>query len=444
VSEEATQQSARAAGFSKCPDQAFDAASSLRPFKGELLRSLILALDFFLIITALYQLKPASRSLLIEGLGTEALPYVWLGSAAALLVTVVLYRKLLARFGRVNVVLASCLVFVAILVGFRLLATAPSATLAVAFYIFVDIFGVVLVEQFWSLADGSYRTDEGRRWFGFVGTGGLLGGVAGGGLAALLIRHTPLQTPDLMLVAAGLVLLILALTRAIGRRGLLERQDEGPEPAAAKLGGLRLIANRRYLLLIAAALLLAQILSPLIEYQFLQIIEATYPEREARTAALSLFFSILSGVSIGVNLILTPLILHGVGVLAGLLVQPLAMTVATAGFMAYPSLIPAAVMKISDRGLSYSINRAAKELLYIPVEPSLMAQAKAWIDMFGYRLFKALGSLIIIGATALAAHGIGVVDLGWLVIGGCILWTWVLILLHREYQRLTMPSSVRS
>lgn len=247
-----------------------------------------------------------------------------------------------------------------------------------------------------------------------------------------------------MLVAAGLVLLILALTRTIERRVLLERKEELPVPAAAKLGGWRLIANRRYLLLIAATLLLAQVLSPLIEYQFLQIIEATYPERETRTAALSLFFSILSGVSIGVNLILTPLILHGVGVLAGLLVQPLAMAIATAGFMAYPSLIPAAMMKISDRGLSYSINRAAKELLYIPVEPSLMAQAKAWIDMFGYRMFKALGSLIVIGATALGAHGVGVVDLGWLVIGGCVLWSWVLILLHREYRHLTTPSPARN
>lgn len=409
------------------------------PFRGELLRSLILALDFFLIISALYQLKPASRSLLIEGLGADALPYVWLGSGAALLVTVALYRKVLARFGRVNVVLASCLFFIAILLGFRLLAIAPTAAMAVAFYIFVDIFGVVLVEQFWSLADGSYRTDEGRRWFGFVGTGGLLGGVVGGGLAALLIHHTPLQTPDLMLVAAGLVFLILLLTKTIERLGLLERGEESPASTAAKPGGWRLITHKRYLVLIAAALLLAQLLSPLIEYQFLQIIEATYPEREARTAALSLFFSVLSGISIAVNLILTPLILNGMGVLAGLLLQPIAMAGATAGFMAVPTLIPAAIMKISDRGLSYSINRAAKELLYIPIEPILMAQAKAWIDMFGYRLFKALGSLIIIGVTALGAHGMGVVDLGWLVIAGCVLWSWVLVQLHREYRRLTRP-----
>lgn len=244
-----------------------------------------------------------------------------------------------------------------------------------------------------------------------------------------------------MLVAAGIVLLILALTLTIERRGLLHRPGDSNHVTRPSPSGWRLLTNQRYLALIAAALLLSQVLAPLVEYQFLKIIEATYPEREARTAALSLFFSILSAVSIGVNLVLTPLILRGLGVLAGLLLQPLALTTSTAGFMLHPTFIPAAIMKISDRGLSYSINRAAKELLYIPIEPMLMAQAKAWIDMFGYRLFKALGSLIIIGATTLAAHGLGVVDLGWIVLGGCVLWSWVLVELHREYRRLTAPIS---
>jgi ATP:ADP antiporter, AAA family len=406
---------------------------------GGLLRSLVFSLDFFLIITALYQLKPASRSLLIESLGADSLPYVWIGSAIALLLTIAIYRKMLMRFGRVQVVLASCLFFAAALVVFRLLAATQAAWVAVAFYVFVDIFGVVLAEQFWSLADGTYRSEEGRRWYGVVGTGGLLGGVVGGLLAALLIHDTPLQTPDLMLVAAALVGLILGLTWAMDRWGLLQRTGEmEPDPAVAMhAGGWRLIAGSRYLLLIAAALLLAQTIAPLVEYQFLRIIETTYPEREARTAALSLFFSIMGGVSVAVNLVLTPLILNYMGVLSGLLVQPLALAIATGGFMLHPTLIPAAIMKICDRGLSYSINRAAKELLYIPVEPMMMYQAKAWIDMFGYRLFKAFGSLIIIGLSQWSLSGSGVVDLGWVALGGCGLWAWVLVALNREYQALT-------
>jgi AAA family ATP:ADP antiporter len=414
--------------------------------QGPLLRSLVFSLDFFLIITALYQLKPATRSLLIEALGADSLPYVWIGSAIALLITISVYRKMLIRYGRVQVVLASCLFFAAALVVFRLLAATHAAWVAVAFYIFVDIFGVVLAEQFWSLADGTYRTEEGQRWYGFVGTGGLLGGVAGGLLAAFLIRYTPLQTPDLMLVAAALVGLILGLTWAMDRWGLLQRTGEGvPDPAVAMhAGGWRLIAGSRYLMLIAGALLLAQTLSPLIEYQFLHIIEATYPEREARTAALSLFFSVMGGVSVGVNLVLTPLILNFMGVLSGLLVQPLALAISTGGFMLHPTLIPAAIMKICDRGLSYSINRAAKELLYIPVEPMVMYQAKAWIDMFGYRLFKALGALIIIGLSQWTLAGHGVVNLGWVVLVGCGIWAWVLVTLNREYLTLARPEPIET
>ncbi len=407
-----------------------------------MLRSLVFSLDFFLIITALYQLKPATRSLLIEALGADSLPYVWIGSALALLITITVYRKMLIRFGRVQVVLASCLFFAAVLVVFRLLATTHAAWVAVAFYIFVDIFGVVLAEQFWSLANGTYREEEGRRWYGFVGTGGLLGGVVGGLLAAFLIRYTPLQTPDLMLVAAALVCMILGLTWAMDRWGLLQRtgQTASDPSVVMHAGGWRLIAGNRYLLLIAAALLLAQTISPLVEYQFLHIIEATYPEREARTAALSLFFSVMGGVSIAVNLVLTPLILNFMGVLSGLLVQPLALAVSVGGFMLHPTLIPAAVMKICDRGLSYSINRAAKELLYIPVEPMVMYQAKAWIDMFGYRLFKALGALIIIVLSQWTLAGHGVVNLGWVVLAGCGLWAWVLVTLNREFQTLTRQS----
>lgn len=422
--------------------------SSLSPNfrQGALLRSLVFSLDFFLIITALYQLKPATRSLLIEALGADSLPYVWVGSAFALLITIAVYRKMLIRFGRVQVILASCLFFAGALVVFRLLATTHAAWVAVAFYIFVDIFGVVLAEQFWSLADGTYRAEEGRHWYGFVGTGGLIGGIVGGLLAAFLIRYTPLQTPDLMLVAAALVGLILGLTWAMNRWGLLQRTGEiESHPAVAmSAGGWRLIAGSRYLVLIAAALLLAQTISPLVEYQFLHIVEATYPEREARTAALSLFFSVMGGVSVAVNLVLTPLILNYMGVLSGLLVQPLALAVSAGGFMLHPTLIPAAIMKICDRGLSYSINRAAKELLYIPVEPMVMYQAKAWIDMFGYRLFKALGALIIIGLSQWSLAGNGVVDLGWVVLVGCGIWAWVLATLNREYLSLTRPAGNQS
>jgi len=403
------------------------------------LRTAVLFANFFLIIMALYHLKPASRSLVLEALGSDSLPYIWIASAISLFLLISVYHRILDHYSRLQVVLGSCVVFIVSLVVIRLLLVFPGEVVPIVFYVFVDIIGVVLVEQFWSLTNTIYSTEEGKRWYGMVGTGGLVGGVAGGGAAALVINYTPLQTPDLLLVAAFIIGIIYVLTRMMARFKMYANDSVPDISKAESKNGWRALSHNRYLLLIAAALLMAQLVSPLVEYQYLRIIESLYPEREERTAILSLFFSLLSAVSIFVNVLITPLVLRYLGVLAGLLVQPLALATSSYGFVLQPTLWPAATMKISDRGLSYSINRASKELLYIPVDPVIMYRAKAWIDMFGYRIFKIFGSMLIIILTQWTAIASGHADLSWVIIGGCIVWMLVLINVYREYQVLSNP-----
>ena len=142
-------------------------------------RATFLFVNFFLIIMALYQLKPASRSLFIESLGAESLPYVWIITAVVMIVFISYYHRLVERHRRSHVVLGTCLVFGALLIAFRVLFDMPGPVVAICFYVFVDILGVVLVEQFWSLTNSIYTTREGKSWYGFVGTGGLVGGVGG-------------------------------------------------------------------------------------------------------------------------------------------------------------------------------------------------------------------------------------------------------------------------
>ena len=409
-----------------------------------LLRTSVLFTNFFLIIMALYHLKPASRSLILESHGTSSLPYIWIASALVLLVAIFFYHHVLNRYSRIQVVLGSCLIFIILLVLFRIsLLVSTSKIIPIAFYIFVDILAVILVEQFWSLTDSIYSTEEGKRWYGLVGTGGLLGGVAGGGAAALVINYTPLQTYDLLLIAAAIIGVIFALTWLMGRMQLYSDVMEVSKPRKIK-HRWQVLTKSRYLILIAAALMVAQLVSPMVEYQFMRIIEGTYPEREARTAILSLFFSVLSAISIGINLLITPFILRYLGVLAGLMVQPIALATSTYGFVIDPSLYPAATMKISDRGLSYSINRASKELLYIPIDPITIYESKAWIDMFGYRIFKVTGATLILLLTQWTSMASGQSELSWAIISGCMLWAIVLFYLHREYQNISVSQTIKS
>jgi AAA family ATP:ADP antiporter len=307
---------------------------------------------------------------------------------------------------------------------------------AVCFYVFVDILSVVLVEQFWSLTDSIYTSREGKSWYGFVGTGGLVGGIAGGGISALLIRYTHLQTPDLLLTAAATIGIIFALTWVMGRIGLYcEIETKAPVDAAPG-GGWRVLGQSRYLMLIAAALLLAQLVSPLIDYQFLNTVEASFPEREARTAFLSMFFSVMGFISVGINLGITPLIHRYFGTIAGLLIQPLMISLFAWAFIFKSTLFFGSAAKISDRGLSYSINRASKELLYIPMEPVVIYQAKAWIDMFGYRIFKVSGSLMILLFTQWLPVSLGIAQLSWITITISVAWIAIIMVLRHEYQRV--------
>ena len=397
-------------------------------------RALFLFVNFFLIIMALYQLKPASRSLFIESVGAQHLPYIWIATALTMGVFIAFYHRLVERHSRINVVLGTCLVVSALLVVFRILLNYPGPFAAAGLYVFVDILGVVLIEQFWSLTNSIYTTQEGRSWYGFVGTGGLVGGVLGGWVSAMFIKYTPLQTPDLLLTAAALITIIFVLTWIMGQAGIFCEVDHVVRVIEPSKGGWRILRHSRYLLLIAAILLLAQLASPIVEYQFLNSVEASYPEREARTAFLSLFFAVLGAVSIAVNIGITPLVHRFLGAIAGLLVQPLMIWIFSWCFFFQSTLFFAGATKISDRAMSYSINRASKELLYVPVDSVLIYQAKAWIDMFGYRLFKVAGSVLILLFTQWLPFTVSLSQLSWFTVSICVIWIIIIMVLRHDYQ----------
>ena len=111
--------------------------------------------------------------------------------------------------------LGSCLLFIALLAGFRAALGWHAAAASITFYIFVDIFSVILVEQFWSLANTVTSTEAGRRSYWFIGTGGLLGGVLGGATAAALLKFTPMETPDLLLSCAAILVITFLLVAAL-------------------------------------------------------------------------------------------------------------------------------------------------------------------------------------------------------------------------------------
>src|SRR4029077_5834168 len=184
----------------------------IRP--GEL-RPALLMFGFFFSVIAVFQiLKPLKKGLFVAQFGAEheliakginidvAFPamlcftylYNWLG------------RQRLVRF-LVGFFLLILIVFLPVL------NDAPSAIVNYAFYLFGDLWSTIWVATFWAFLNEISTTEQSERLYGFIGTGGLLGGVAGSALVAGIVR-TYSSTP-LILLCLGFTGLILVFTEWI-------------------------------------------------------------------------------------------------------------------------------------------------------------------------------------------------------------------------------------
>ena len=105
--------------------------------------------------------------------------------------------------------------FTACLVVFYFLAQA-GVPLAIPFFIWIGVFSLMIVAQFWSFANVIYDKSEGERLFAIVGFGASLGAVVGARIADRLIE--PVGINELLLLGAAVLGSQVLLTNYVDRR----------------------------------------------------------------------------------------------------------------------------------------------------------------------------------------------------------------------------------
>src|SRR5688572_13767598 len=170
----------------------------------------------FLAMTSYNILKPLTRSRFISDLGSGNLPYVLLAGAVVIGVVMHWYTTVSARLARRHVIPATQAAVVVLLVVFSLLLRTRAEWVTVAFYLFGQILGLLLISQFWTLANEVYDARQAKRLFGFIGAGASLGGAAGATLVMTIVHA--IGTDSLLLVSAATLTGCLGLVMAINRR----------------------------------------------------------------------------------------------------------------------------------------------------------------------------------------------------------------------------------
>ena len=150
--------------------------TDVRP--GEGTTALLLGLNVFLILMAYYVLKPVREALVLGEGSAELKSYLSAGQVVVLAFIVPLYGRLVARFRRMRLINVVTAAFAACPVIFYVLAQF-GVPLAVVFFIWIGIFSLMIISQFWAFANDVYTKEEGERLFVIVGFGASLGAVAG-------------------------------------------------------------------------------------------------------------------------------------------------------------------------------------------------------------------------------------------------------------------------
>jgi AAA family ATP:ADP antiporter len=250
--------------------------------RSEVVTVVILSVNVFVLLTCYYVLKVAREPLILLGGGAELKAYASAGQAVLLLGVVPAFGWLSSRVERLRLLTTMQLIFMGCLVAFYLLANLH-APIGLAFYLWLGIFNMLVVSNFWSFANDLYTEEQGKRLFAVIGIGASIGAILGAFVPQVL--HRVIGVYSLMLVAAGGLALSIVLYRMADLRERKNREARDAEratgagddaatrgrkareaAAASKEGGFALILKDRYLRLLAAMVLVATIINTTGEY----------------------------------------------------------------------------------------------------------------------------------------------------------------------------------
>ena len=393
-------------------DRTLSIFADVRP--GEGLSAVLLAANVFYLLAFYSVLKIVRDALILSEAGAVAASYASAGQALLMLGFVPAYGAFASRVSRVWLICGVTLFFASNLLVFALLGTA-GVRIGIPFFLWIGVFNMSAVAQFWAFANDLYSTERGKRLFPVIGVGASLGAVVGSGLTSVIFGGVgPYR---LMLIAAAGLLVPVGLTIWVHRREKAQhaapRIVKGhavPDPEAAAAdrpvsgaGGFQLVASNRYLRLIALLVLVFSLVNTLGGFILNTMITAEAGGDRALIGTMA------GRIQTWVNLLaflLQAFVVSRIFKYAGVRTALFILPVIALGGYTLMALIPLFAVvrwtKILENSTDYSIQNTTRHALFLPTSREAKYKAKQAIDSFFVRTGDLLQAAVVFVGTMLA------------------------------------------
>lgn len=417
----------------------------LRPFArvkpAEVVGAAVMTLAVFLLLTGYYLLKTAREPLILLHGGAEVKQYAAAGQAALLVAVVRGYAWLAKRVGRTRLIAIVYSFFIANLLVFALLARAR-VTIGVPFYLWVGVFNMTAVSQFWSLAADIYDEEQGRRLFAIIGVGGSAGAVVGARLARSLAHRGPaalMEAAAILLLVSTALLIWVARCPQCPRRHTHEPGRDQPLGHDNLLGWL---VRDRYLLLIAALALVLNWVRSNGDYILDRTLLTAVAEAKSKglnadvfvTTFKANYFQWVNITTLVLQLFVVSRVMSRLGVTAALLFLPVFAFAENAFYVAMPILSVFLAAKVGESSLEYSMQNTARQALFLDASRMEKYVGKTVVDTFVVRAGDALTAVVVLAGSRVGLSPKAFATLNLALI---VLWVVVVLAIGRESLRRT-------
>lgn len=336
--------------------------------------------------------RSASNTLFKAAYGKENLPVIMALMPLGVLSMLYLYGQVLSWLGPRRTLFWSSITSGVIIAAAALAIGAGSRVATGVLYIVREAYVVLLIEQYWSFINSSLGRNEAKKLNGAVMGIASLGAILGGVLVHRLAQ--PLGTQVMPFFAAA-ALLPAAFISDLGYAKVGEPQRQEDESPKGHMG-LREFSSTPLLVIILLLIVTTQVVSTALDLRFQGILQDAIPDPDQQTSFSGGFFAGLNGAAAFLQFVVTPVVLRFVPLPLVHVAIPLIHLVACSALLASPSLMTAGTAYMLFKSFDYSVFRAAKEILYIPLSFDARFRAKELIDVFGYRFSKGGCSLLIV------------------------------------------------
>jgi AAA family ATP:ADP antiporter len=374
----------------------------------ELSKLLYLAAGAFFLMGTQWSLKLLKDGLVVAELGAAAIPKLKLLAVASCIPLTMGYGYLVSCFRRdtvlytiIGVLLAFGTLFV-YLISQNHLAEGlllSRATLFSSFYIYGEMLTVLTVTPFWAFVNDIIDPKQAKKGYGLIVFGAQFGGL----IFTIYFKYLSAYVKNDAIISLNSMLLLIPLacciwlvTHKINKKNL-EGYKAEKKPVEEKheryawLQGFNLLLTSPYVTGIMFITASHEIINAMINYNFLNIMQSSLQSPDAIKLFMYNYGIIVQVIASIFALVGTSYFQNRIGIRTSMILYPSMLVIFMIIIAFGPSLWVTTALMALTKGLHYALNKPVREILYIPTTKEVKYKAKAWIEFFGIRTFKAIG-----------------------------------------------------